>query len=224
MRQHRLHQRLGAAVMRGRHGKHRETQRRRNPRFSRPTPADRPCWRPRPRGGPPCAAGAPPPGPGLQARLEVHHQDHRRRILDGRPDLLRRGLQDLVAGLRPVHQRQAAGIHHLEALAQPFRARHQAVARHAFLRVHDRQPAPHQPVEQRGLAHVGPAHDRHDPLGLGFSCHRQSCPFRKSNIQYSIFNVQCSSGAARSGCSLEDWILIIGYWILSFSTGRSSCR
>ena len=47
----------------------------------------------------------------LQARLQIHHQHHRRRILDGHADLRRRRrLERIRPFLRAVHQREPARI------------------------------------------------------------------------------------------------------------------
>ena len=63
-----------------------------------------------------------------------------------------------------------AGIHHDIALAVVGRETVVAIAGHARLVGHQRIAGPRKPVEQRGLADVGPAHQREHRQHRGRRC------------------------------------------------------
>ncbi len=94
----------------------------------------------------------------------IHHEERRIRALERylrlRPHPAGQGFGIFIF--------PAGGIHRLEGEARDPRLAHAAIARHAGLIVHQRQPFAHQPVEQRGLADIGAANDDHlRELGCG---------------------------------------------------------
>ena len=93
---------------------------------------------------------------GGQAGLDVAHKDDHRGRLDGDLRLLPHKGQDLVVGARL----DAAGVHNVKGAAPPLALGVQAVPGDAGGILYDGKPLTAQLIEQHGLAHVGPAHDR----------------------------------------------------------------
>src|SRR5215472_2937822 len=86
-----------------------------------------------------------------QSRLAVHHENEQSRLLNG--DL--RLTKDFLRDERFLVRNNAAGVHHFQSFAAPFRFAVDAVASDAGLVGNDGAPRARQAVEQRGLAHVG---------------------------------------------------------------------
>jgi hypothetical protein len=93
---------------------------------------------------------------GQQARASVHDEEHQVRLVDRAVGLQRGGPQERV--VRP--QEQPARVDQLERGALPGRLGVVPVARGARDAVGDRLPPSADPVEQRGLAHIGPSDER----------------------------------------------------------------
>ena len=89
--------------------------------------------------------------PGPRVDQEQAHIGHVHRPLG---QLAHPALEAVVGGIL-----QPRGVDHRESQVGQPRIAFPQVARHARLVVDQRQPLAHKPVEQRGFAHVGAAHD-----------------------------------------------------------------
>jgi hypothetical protein len=91
------------------------------------------------------------------ALLDIHHEDDDVGRLDGEFHLFERRLNDDIVRLFAPEQADAAGIHQCERPPAPIHFGGDAVARDAWLIMHDGNAPPGDAIEQCGLADVGPA-------------------------------------------------------------------
>ena len=107
-------------------------------------------------------------GPG-DLGASVHDHDDGRRFLERDPGLT----EDLRRDELLVFGNDAARIHHPKLAPAPFRLAVETVASDAGLVADDGAPRSGQPVEERGFADVGAAHDsnqgQHGGIGFGRS-------------------------------------------------------
>ena len=119
------------------------------------------------------------------ALFRVHHEDDDVGLFDSELHLLDDlDLEGVSVGL------QAAGVDQHEPLAIPFAVRIDAVAGDAGGRLLDGEALPGEAIEEGGLAHVGPPHDRHH-APVGWSCFTHGAS--------SILRPRASAAAASRG-------------------------
>src|SRR5665811_2142758 len=84
-----------------------------------------------------------------------------------------------------IVRHNATRVHHAKLAAEPLTLAINAVAGDARLVAHDRAATLGEPVEKRGLAHVGPAHDGYqwEGRGAGLSGRCRSTILRQDKLQ-----------------------------------------
>ena len=98
------------------------------------------------------------------ARRQVGDENNHGGIRERGLHLLANARGNRIGRLRVIDHREAAGVDQLEHRSLPVRPARDPVARDAALFVHDRHALADDAVEQRGLADIGPAHDRDNTL------------------------------------------------------------